>query len=219
MAQKDESGHGAQIEFMRLLEAEDRSGAVALALSKLESGELDIPTLYSRVLAPALNEMRCAEDEDTCIWKEHVRSSLIRAIVESCYPHVLRSRARVKAAGKALVVCPTEEYHELGARMVADFFTLAGFETTFIGANTPRSVILSAARRLRPMYLAMSVTNYYNLFDARQVVAAVKGELGASVRVVVGGSAFRRNKGAAAELGADHEIHTYEEIAALPKGG
>lgn len=219
MARKEGPGHGTYEEFVRLLESEDRAGAVTLALSKLESGELDVPSLYSDVLAPSLNDMKCDEDEDTCIWKEHVRSSLIRAIIESCYPHILRKRVRVKAPGRVLVVCPTEEYHELGARMVADFFTLAGFETTFIGANTPRRVILSAAKRLRPMYLAMSVTNYYNLFDARQVIDAVKRELGGSVKVVVGGSAFKRNKGAAAELGADFEIHTYEEIAALPKGG
>lgn len=219
MARKEGSWYGAYAEFMKLIEAEDRAGAVALALSKLDSGAIDVPSLYSDVLAPALNDIRCAEDEDTCIWKEHVRSSLIRAIVESCYPYVLRKRARVESPGRVLVMCPTEEYHELGARMVADFFTLAGFDTTFIGANTPRRVILSAAKRLRPMYLAMSVTNYYNLFDARQVVDAVKRELGGSVKVVVGGSAFKRNKGASADVGADFEIHTYDEVVALPKGG
>lgn len=209
-------------EFIRLLEAEDRAAAVRLALAKLESGELDIPTLYSRILAPSLNDMRCSEDEDTCIWKEHVRSSFVRAVIESCYPHVLKARERAlrkEAGDRVLVACPTEEYHEIGARMVADFFTLAGFETTFIGANTPRRVILSAARHVRPRYLAMSVTNNYNLFDARQIIGAVKSELGGSVTVVVGGSAFKRNRGAATETGADLEIHTYEEIAALPKGG
>lgn len=213
--------HALYAEFVQLLETEDRAGAVRFALSKLESGELDVVSLYSGLLAPSLNDMVCSDDKDTCIWKEHVRSSLIRAIIESCYPHVLKqseAAGRRGAGRKVLVVCPTEEYHELGARMVADFFTIAGYAVTFIGANTPRGVILSAARHIRPMYLAMSVTNYYNLFDARQVIDAVRKELGAGVKVIVGGNAFSRNKDAASEVGADLELHTFEEIARLSEG-
>lgn len=214
--------HTLYAEFVRLLESNDRAEAIRYALSKLESGEIDIVTLYSELLAPSLNDMVCHEDEDTCIWKEHVRSSLVRAIIESCYPHVLReAMAGRKDLGgeRVLVVCPTEEYHELGARMVADFFTLAGYEVTFIGANTPRRVILSATRHVRPKYLAMSVTNYYNLFDARQVIDAVREELGADVKIIVGGSAFLRNEDAASEVGADIELHTFDDILSLSKGG
>jgi methanogenic corrinoid protein MtbC1 len=207
-------------EFIRLLELDDRMGAVRFILSRLDSGDLDIPTAYSALLAPSLNQMVCDEDEDTCIWKEHIRSSLIRAIVESCYPYVLKQRERIRAPARnsrVLVVCPTEEYHELGARMVADFFSISGYDVTFIGANTPRRVILSAAKHLQPAWLAMSVTNYYNLFDAGQIIEAVRGELGGRIKIVVGGNAFRRNKGAATELGADFELHTFEDIQGLSR--
>lgn len=222
MPQGGDARHALYVEFVRLLEGEDRAGAVKFALSKLDSGELDIPTLYSGLLAPSLNDMVCHEDPDTCIWKEHVRSSLIRAIVESCYPYVLKQRKAGPGrthGDRVLVVCPTEEYHELGARMVADFFTLHGYEVTFIGANTPRGVILSAARHVRPRYLAVSVTNYCNLFDAQRVIAAVRKELGTSVKVVVGGNAFKRNKGVASEIGADLELQTFTDISRLSGEG
>lgn len=39
--------------------------------------------------------------------------------------------------GVATVLCPPEEYHDLEARMVADFFTIAGFDTIYVGGNTP----------------------------------------------------------------------------------
>jgi methanogenic corrinoid protein MtbC1 len=221
LAFEGEKRHALYDEFISLLEADDRMGAVRFVLSRLDSGDLDIPAAYSGLLAPSLNHMICDGDEDTCIWKEHIRSSLIRAIIESCYPYVLKQREKTGEPARnrsVLVVCPTEEYHELGARMVADFFSIAGYDVTFIGANTPRRVILSAAKHLQPAYLAISVTNYYNLIDAGQIIEAVRGELGDRIKIVVGGNAFRRNSCAASELGADFELHTYEDIQGLSRG-
>jgi methanogenic corrinoid protein MtbC1 len=220
LASKGEKERILYDEFIRLLEANDRKGAVEFILSRLDSGDLDIPAAYSELLAPSLNQMLCDEDEDTCIWKEHVRSSLIRAIIESCYPYVLKQRE--KSGGQArgtrvMVVCPTEEYHELGARMVADFFSIVGYDVTYIGANTPRRVILSAAKHLQPAYLAISVTNCYNLFGAGKMIDAVRRELGDRIKIVVGGNAFKSNKCATSELGADFELHTYEEIQGLSR--
>lgn len=220
MESKVENKHFLYDEFIRLLEADDRMGAVGFILSRLDSGDLDVPSAYSGLLAPSLNNMECDEDEDTCIWKEHIRSSLIRAIIESCYPYVLKQKEGHSGPArgrKVLVVCPTEEYHELGARMVADFFSIAGYDVTFIGANTPRRVILSAVRHLQPAYLAISVTNYYNLFDAGEMIDAVRKELGDRIKIVVGGNAFRKNKCAASELGADFELRTYEDIQGLSR--
>lgn len=216
-----ETRHSLYAELLSLLESEDRVQILEFVRSKLDSGAVDIVTLYTELLSPSLNDMTGDEDPDTCIWREHVRSSLVRTVVEVCYPYVLTETARMPSTPvreKVLVACPTEEYHEIGARMVADYFTIAGYDVKFIGANTPRSVIRCAARHVRPKYLAISVTNYYNLFDARQVISAVREETGGDVRVIVGGSAFRRNPGSATEVGADLEIHTFEEILRLREG-
>jgi methylmalonyl-CoA mutase cobalamin-binding subunit len=210
--------HALYSEVISLLESENRPEIMRFVRSKLDSGAVDIPTMYTELLAPSLNDMTCGNDPETCIWREHVRSSLVRAVIETSYAYVLAEAGRRVTApthDKALVVCPTEEFHEIGARMAADFFTIAGYDVTFIGANTPCQVIRSAARQVRPKYLAISVTNSYNLFNARKVIAMVRSELGCDVIVVVGGSAFRRNPGSAKEVGADMEIHTFEEVLRL----
>lgn len=206
---------------MSLLESEDRFELLRFVRTNLDTGAIDIVTLYAELLTPPLNDMVCDEDPDTCIWREHIRSCLVRSVVESCYPYVLAElerRAEDRTAEKVLVVCPTEEYHEIGARMVADFFTIAGYDVKFIGADTPRQVIRSAVREVRPKYLAMSVTNYYNLFDAKQIIAMVRLELGEGIRILVGGNAFKRNPCAAKEVGADMELQTFEDILRLREG-
>jgi len=33
-------------------------------------------------------------DADVCVWKEHVRTSIVRTVVEAAYPYVVKEAAR-----------------------------------------------------------------------------------------------------------------------------
>jgi len=72
---------------------------------------------------------------------------------------------------------PPDELHELGARMVTDFFALAGFEATFVGASTPIEDFVAALRHIRPRYVAVSVTNPYNLIALRKLIERIRGKV------------------------------------------
>ncbi|MGQ9582620.1 MAG: cobalamin B12-binding domain-containing protein [Thermoplasmatota archaeon] len=220
-------------DFLRLVEAEDREGCVRWALARLESGELDIVGLYEGILAPALNTMVCRDaDARVCIWREHVRSSIVRTVIESCYPFVLKERdaretGREGGRGsggtegrgrRAVVLCPAEEYHEIGARMVADFLTLCGFDVTFVGANTPFDDFIAGIELFRPEIVAVSVTNPYSLLATRKAITAVREALRGNVMVIVGGSAFRANPALFRETGADLLLQTYGEIDRFARG-
>jgi len=210
-------------DFLGALDAEDRAACVEMALHRLEMGHTDVLTLYREVLAPALNEWKCREaDGDVCVWKEHVRTSIVRTVVEASYPYVVkeaerRNLAKGKAA-KAAVVCPPGELHELGARMVADYFTLAGFETTFVGASTPIDDFVAALGHMRPRYVAISVTNLYNLIALRDLIARIRGKLPEGTTIVVGGRAIKHDPDLARRIGADLILDTFEDIARLAGG-
>lgn len=78
-------------ELLNYLENEDKENAVSYSLGLLDKNEIDITTLYEEVLAPSLNNMVCKdEDEDLFIWKEHVRTSIVRTIIECCYPYIVK---------------------------------------------------------------------------------------------------------------------------------
>ncbi len=132
--------------FKSLLDREDREGAVNYVIGSLQRDEVDIVTLYEQIIGPAINDMTCSIDGKWCIWKEHVRTSIAATVLGCCYPYVMRERRERHAGdrGKVIIACPPEEYHEIGARMVADLFTLCGHEVTFIGANTPNLEVATA---------------------------------------------------------------------------
>ena len=163
--------HPLYNDFTSYLDAEDKERSVQFVLSHLRDKSIDVLALYNEILTPAMYADFCTEAErETCIWKEHIRTSIVRTIIECAYPFIIEERERKYgpiSKGKAVIVCPPEELHELGARMVADFFTLVGFSVTFVGANTPQDDIINAIKHVNPDYVVVSETRDYN-FDKIQ---------------------------------------------------
>lgn len=201
--------------FIELLEEEDKEEAVFFALNLVESKEYDVVQLYTEILCPSLNNMECKlEDKNICIWKEHIRTGIIRTIVEGCYEEVIKYRDKnIKKNGKtAVVMCPPEEYHDIGARMVADFFTICGFDTIFVGSNTPFNDFYNAIREVDPDIVAISVSNYYNLFSTKKIIDKLKKVEGVKFKIVVGGYAFDKTEENKEKVGADYYAHTFLDI-------
>jgi len=214
--------HPLYDEFLTYLEEEDRRKCIAFALSRLSSNELGLITFYDEILAPCMKERLCREEHrEISVWEEHVRSSIVRTVIECCYPHVMKERDdryRLGQRGKVIVLCPAGEYHELGARMVADFFTLCGYDAVFVGANTPQDEIIRAISHVKPKYVAISITNYYNLVAARKTVEKMveeRGKSDADFKIIVGGQAFKRNPTMYREMRADFLFNTFDDIRGL----
>ena len=173
-------------------------------------------------MTPALNSIiDDFKDEEDLIWKEHVRSGIIRTIIESAYPFVLKERdKRGKINGeKVIVMCPRFEDHELGARMVSDFFTIAGYESVFIGANTPEKTIIKAVEEIKPKYISMSVTNYYNLISTKKTIDIIKENFKYGIKFLLGGQAFASNPEAYKEVGGDLLLKSFDDILGLKEAG
>ncbi len=206
-------------EFLDYLEKEDRYSCIKYVNDALSSGKFNIVDLYEKILKPSLNNIECnLKDKKLCIWKEHVRSSIVRTIIENCYSYVINERnldKSPKKTGKVVVFCPDGEYHEIGARIVSDFFTLCGYDSIFIGSSTPKEEFISILDVLNPRYIAISVTNYYNLVAAKKAITEIRKTASGNLKILVGGNAFVRNPEAYKEIGADGFIDTFSDIKAL----
>jgi methanogenic corrinoid protein MtbC1 len=215
------TAHPIYDEFINYLDAEDKEKCIHFVLSALANKQIDIVTLYEQVLSPSLNSSSCQEGSAYCIWKEHIRTSIIRTVIECCYPYVVKEKTTAHGdgiRGKVIIACPQEEYHELGARMVADFFTLCGYRATFIGANTPLKDILDSIEYETPVYVGISVTNCYNLVITRKTVNSIvelRTEKSLDYKIIVGGNAFQRNPEMYKEMGADYFLDTFQDIKKL----
>ena len=205
-------------DFKKLLASEQKEEAVNYALSLLETGKIGVVELYEKILTPALNQMECKlEDRNLCIWKEHVQTAIVRTIVECCYPYVMKHR---KENGKdngltAVILCPPEEYHDLGARMVTDFFTLCGYHTIFVGSNTPYQDFYQAIYSIQPDLVAISVSNYFNLVATKRIIKELREASQKTPWIVAGGRAIDRDERSIEIIGANERICSFHDIMQL----
>ena len=213
-------GTGYKELFIEYLEAEDKDKCLDFALRRLSEGEFDIRELYEKIMAPALNQIKiCPAENVNWIWKEHVKTSIVRTIIECCYPYIMKEKKAIKSLGiKVLVFCPENELHEIGARMITDFFILNGYNAIFVGANTPTEQIKAAVIYEKPRYVAISVSNYYNMISLKRAIEQIKATANNTVSILVGGIAFRGERNLAAQIGADAYLESYMDIRKLGEG-
>jgi len=179
----------------------DKPSCVRLAIDALDTLAVSVPELYQEVIAPTLKDICDAEMEQSdSVLKEHVRSEITRTVIECCYPYVIKeSQAHIgvsdgrtkhiKDKKKVMIVLPSDEHHNLGARMGADFFEIAGFQTVFLGTETPRDVILSGIKCFKPQFVVIHIVNYYNLFKVKDLLNLI-ARCSPEVRVLASGTAF-----------------------------
>ncbi len=207
-------------EFKRIIESENREKALTFILDLLHHGKLSIIAIYEELLTPVLNELEETKSEDLDIWKEHVRSSIIRTIIENCYMDVIKQRDEtygVVSSKRIAVICPPEEHHHLGARMIKDYFTLLGYESIFVGSNTPQRVFIAGLKTQNLDYIAISITNPYHLISTRNTIENIR-EIDNRVKIIVGGNAIKKLGDKAKVLKADYYLTTYEDIIAISGG-
>lgn len=166
----------------------DRSRAVDVALGAVDNGSISIDDLY-RLLSGMLVDIGAAWQRGTAeVWQEHFTTGVVRTIVESCARHV----EKVAPGGRTRTVvlaAPSEEYHDLGLRMLSDRLALAGWRPQFLGADVPVRELIAAVDELSADAAIVSASTHYH----RTRLRAYVDELTAAhpnVRVWVGGPAF-----------------------------
>ena len=66
--------------------------------------------------------------------QEHYCTAATQMIMSQLYPYIFEGERN----GRVLVAtCVAENLHEIGVRMVTDFFEMDGWDTFYLGANVP----------------------------------------------------------------------------------
>lgn len=193
MEEQDRGADAAHVLRQRLallFERHDRAAAVAVALEAVETGEVDIPTLYRDVLVPAIRQVGSDwQSGRTRVWEEHLASAVVRTIVEALFPRVQALKAAAEPAGRGvLLACVVDERHDLGLRMLADMFDLAGWDTHYLGADTPTMQIADAAAQLEVELVVLGAVTLHERLQTRHVIDELRRRLPAArILVACGG--------------------------------
>jgi MerR family transcriptional regulator, light-induced transcriptional regulator len=177
--------------LQRYLAQHDKPTFVRTAVEAVTNRRLTIPELYRDVLTPLLVDTGAGwQHGRVAIWEEHMATAMVRTVVEILYPGVLKAKLAAPPAGRSvLLASPPEEVHDLGLRMIADRFDIAGWTTYFVGADSPIEETVDAARKLGVDAVVLSSATHYHRLALRGYVDQLARELD-HVHVWVGGSAF-----------------------------
>jgi len=200
-------------EYVHKLLGGYRSAGGRLAFEAVERGE-SIRHLYLQVLQPALREIgRLWQMNKINVAQEHFCSAATQVVMAQLL-------SRVDAAercGRCVVVaCVSGEPHELGARMVGDFFDMAGWDTYFCGANTPHGACVQSVVERAADVLCVSATMGYQLHAVPELIQSVRADPRcAKLRVMVGGYPFTVDPALCQTVGADGTAADADAAVAL----
>ncbi len=157
---------------------------------------------YLGVVQPAMVEIGERWQKGTLsVAREHLATAIVTRVLASQH---MRFISLDKLRGKALISAAANEFHELGARLVADVLDLNGWDVLYIGSNMPVKETLEVIRTEKPFFVGISVTMPFNLGLAADVIASVRADPELSrTRIFVGGRAFSFSPNLWRSLGAD----------------
>ena len=126
-------------EYLDLLLHGDRNQAGRLILNKAEDG-MHVKDIYLHVFQPTQYEIgRLWQTNRIGVAQEHFCTAAAQTIMSQLYPFVFSAH---KTGRRLAAACVGGELHEIGARMLADFFEMDGWDTYYLGANTPSDAVV-----------------------------------------------------------------------------
>jgi len=199
--------------YMDALLAGQKHKASRLVLDAVEKGA-DIKDIYLHVFQKSQYEIgRLWCTNKISVAQEHYSSAATQLIMSQLYHYIFSS----EKIGRGLIAaCVNNELHEIGVRMVADFFEIEGWDTYYMGANTPDSSIIQAIKKFDPDILALSATLPIHQSMLKRTISTVRAsDADARVKIIVGGHALNSSKNLWKEVGADGYAANAEEAIHL----
>ena len=189
-----------------------RDDAGRLIFSAVETGT-SVKYVYREVFQPVQYEIgRLWQTNEVSVAQEHYVTAATQLIMGQLYPYLPMA---ARNGNRVVVTCVGGELHEIGARMVADLLEMEGWDSYFLGANTPLASILSAVAEREADILAVSVTIHYNVEAARKLIGEVRRSAdAASLKILIGGRPFLVAPNLWSTVGADAFAPDAEQAAA-----
>ena len=172
--------------YLTALKLGEQELARSLIFEALSRG-LSQTDVYLEVLEPVqvkMGELWHAGEINAA--QEHMGMSITLGIMDMLRLDMV-PRARL---GKRVIVTPVEgEEHFIGARLIADFLAMDGWEVDFLSIGTPPRDLSEFAKLRKAQLVAISVSQNDALESVRATATAIRGLPSPTPKVLVGGSA------------------------------
>lgn len=186
--------------FEALLAGDLEAGARILRKDAFRG--LPMERIYLQIIQPSLREMgRRWELNQISPARDLIFASGALQLLTEVNPLLQGSTTRENM----MVACAVEgEEHEIGIRMVCDFYRMKNWYVHYAGTNVPVRDVVAFTVESRADVLALSVSTLRNLGACAAIVAELRRlESGWRTKVLVGGHPFNTSPGLWRKVGAD----------------
>ncbi len=157
--------------------------------------------IYLEVLTPS--QIRLGEmwhEGSINVAQEHLGTTITMDMMD----YLRQGMTPRTGLGMRAVVTPVEgDQHTIGARMIADFLAMDGWEVFFLGNGTPGEDLAEFVRQRNADLVALSSTLPEFLSNAATAAEAIREANSPPPKILLGGKALDRTKQGAEELGCD----------------
>ncbi len=182
--------------YSAAIEAGSFTGAERVVQEAL-AAEATGAQIFARVLTPAMYRIgeRWERAEITAA-DEHLATAITNRIMGSVYGALALEMPTSKE--RVLIAAVEGDQHVMGLRMIADVLDGAGYETLYMGADTPLYRLIASVARFEPSVVALGATAPWSAAQLVDTVRAVR-DVAPSLPIVLGGAQAER----AAAAGGD----------------
>lgn len=181
-------------------------------VSALFDQNADIKEVYTDLFQTSLYQVgKLWEQNKISVAREHMATSITENAMLLAYPHLF---GREETKGKAIISCMVNEFHQVGAKMIADILEMNGWTTRFLGANTPTGDLFSLIDEDDPQMVGLSMSIYSHMPRLIEVIEKLV-DLYPHLPILVGGQAFRF--GTAEQLKKYKSVSFLSDITSLEK--
>lgn len=185
-------------------------------IQELVEKRIDIREIYLEYFQRSLYRVgELWETNKISVATEHLATAITEGLLSILYPQLFSADHIDK---KAVVSCVVNEYHQIGGKMVADIFELNGWDSHFLGANTPLVDLLKFIQDMKPDVLALSLSISSNLPKLLETSKAIRNNFN-HLDIIFGGQAFRwAEHKSMLELSGTQYISSLSELEKTIKG-
>lgn len=191
----------------------DRHEASKMILAAA-GAEVPVRDIYLHVFQPAQREIGLLwQKNEVSVAQEHYCTAATQMIMSQLYPRIFSKDHN----GKTMVAtCVNGDLHEIGVRMVADFMEMNGWDTHYLGANSPSASITQTLKEKSAVLLAVSATMTFHLHHVSALIKAVRSDPALkNVKILVGGYPFSVARNLWEQMGADGFAADAESAASV----
>ncbi|MGD9332284.1 MAG: cobalamin-dependent protein [Desulfobacterales bacterium] len=174
-------------DYCQKLMAGDRRACAGI-VDQLLGGGIAITTLYQQLLQRSLYAVgELWERNQISVATEHLATSVTEGLMNRIYAHIDAPETN----GRKVVIASVEnELHQVGGKMVADVFEMHGWDSHYLGANTPTAELVRYIDAIRPDMLGLSLSVYLHLAVLKTMLDTLTARF-PKLPILIGGQAFR----------------------------